>query len=276
MTGRLQKLSRLVSQAEGEVKVTERSLVSARQRKATATQKIETLEAASELLTAATEARREELRDRVEVLVTRGLRAVFNRPDYEFAFRVNLQRGYMGIVPVLRSDFMGKRLEDEIRDSRGGGVQDVVSFILRVVVLSLARPALAKVLVLDEAFRNVADAHLRGVATLLMELNRSAGVQFILVTHKASLLDAADVIYRAWLEDGETKFTLEHDLIDEDYHQAPSRERLREEEHRSAFQDTDLTRPVSGEPAEASGQAGIEQRRHVTRKKVQRKKRKRG
>ena len=60
-------------------------------------------------------------------------------------------------------------------------------------------------------------------AVLLRELSETAGVQFVLVTHKDELLDAADVVYRTRLEDGQTKFTLEHDLDDAAYHRRPKR-----------------------------------------------------
>ncbi len=197
---------------------------------------------AIEVIQAATETRRQELRDRVENLVTRGLRAVFRREDFEFAFNVSLKRDVFGVVPVLRSKFGDRTLETGIVEGHGGGVADVVSFLLRVIVLSLARPAVAPVLVLDESFRNVSPEYLRGCSTLLKELNQSAGIQFLLITHKAELLDAADVIYRAELVEGRTRFTLEHDLRDESFHRAPRRGETAPDE-RTAF-DGDLSAPV--------------------------------
>jgi hypothetical protein len=173
---------------------------------------------AIEVLQAASETRRQELKDRVESLVTRGLRAVFGRHDYTFAFTVTFNRGVFGVVPVLRSKFKGEELETEIVEGHGGGIADVVSFVLRVVILSLARPRLAPVLVLDESFKHVSAEFLRGVGTLLKELNVSAGIQFILVTHRPELMDEADVIYRTQIEEGRTTFILEHDIRDELYH----------------------------------------------------------
>lgn len=268
---RLHELERKVAKAEGLRDGHLAALTKARKRLEAANSKIETLEAAAELLQAATETRRGELKDRVEVLVTRGIRAVFDRPDYEFAFNVTRQRGFMGVVPVLRSDYHGKRLEASLREGHGGGVCDVVAFVLRVVILSLVRPKMAPILILDESFRNVAAEHLRGVASLLVELNRSAGIQFVLVTHKPELLDAADVIYRARLEEGETKFKLEHDLRDEDYHQAPTRERLRRGKESSVFGQEDLTKPVKAAEGQATGRAGTEQARSRTKRLMRRK-----
>lgn len=197
------------------------------------------LDKAVEVLQAATETRRQELRDRVETLVTRGLHAVFRRDDFEFAFKVSLRRDVFGVVPVLRSKFGEQVLETEIVDGRAGGIADVVSFLLRVIVLCLARPKVAPVLVLDESFSHVSTDLLRGVAVLLRELSESAGIQLLLVTHKPELLDAADVIYRAELVDGATEFRLEHCLRDESFHRRPRRGE-RAPERGSMFDHEDL------------------------------------
>ncbi len=179
-------------------------------------------EAAVEVLQAAVATRREELRVRVEALVTRGLRAVFGRPDYEFYLDVRAMRDVMATIPMLRCLYKGRVLDTEIVEGHGGGVADVVGFVLRVIVLCMTRPKSAPVLVLDEPFRHVSNEHLRGCAQLLRELNRSAGIQFVIVTHKPELLDAADVTYRTQVDDGVTTFVLEDDVRDDAYHAKPA------------------------------------------------------
>lgn len=213
------------------------------------------------VLQAATETRRQELKDRVESLVTRGLRAVFERSDFEFAFKVALKRDQFGIVPVLRSKFGDRDLETPIVDGHGGGVADVISFILRVIVLSMARPRLAQILILDETFRHVSPEYLRGVATLLRELSDSAGIQFVLITHKPELLDAADTVYSSKLsEDGSTTFTLDHASRDENYHAMPRTGAVRIERG-TAFDHEDLFRPVKDAETTISETADADARR---------------
>lgn len=178
---------------------------------------------AQEIVNGTTEVRRAELRDRVESLVTQGLQAVFRRTDYEFFFETKFMRGSFGATPKLRSLYGDDVFETGIIEGHGGGIADVVSFLMRTVVLSLSRPKLAPVLFLDESFRHVSPEFLPGVAVLLRELNQSAGMQFFLVTHKPELLDAADVIYQTRLRRGKTEFVLEHDYNDEAYHARPKR-----------------------------------------------------
>lgn len=173
---------------------------------------------AIKLVQAATEARRAELKDRVEGLVTNGLAAVFGPGRYEFGFDVSLKGDRFGMIPLIRSPFYEKVLETEVAGGHGGGVSDVVSFILRVVLLALSRPKLAQVMVLDEFARNVSRNRLRNLAGLIKELSQSAGIQFILITHKPELLDAADVVYEAeLLPEGATQFTLTYDSRDDAY-----------------------------------------------------------
>lgn len=208
----------------------------------------------SEVLQAAIELRRAELRDRVESLVTRGLRAVFRRADMEFFFEARVHGGIVGILPALRSTFRGQPIEAGIVEGHGGGVADVISFLLRVVVLSLARPKLALVLVLDEPFRHVSTEYLRGCATLLRELSRTAGIQFILVTHKPDLLDAADVVYRTKVENGITTFEVEHDLRDDVFHQKAAAGARRPE---TIPEDVEELRAANEDPASREARVGL-------------------
>lgn len=207
---------------------------------------MECLKKAIEVLQAASETRRQELRDRVEALITRGLQAVFGRPDYVFTFEVSMSRGVFTMRPMLRSKFKDRVIEKSILDGHGGGIADVVSFLLRVVVLTLSRPRRAPVLMLDEPFRHAASHHLRGIGDLLRELNRSAGIQFVIVTHQPELMDAADVVYRSELgEDNHTEFVLEHDLRDELYHAEPT-ERTKAPDRRTSFDgEPDPTAPIN-------------------------------
>lgn len=175
-----------------------------------------------EVLNTACELRRQELRERIDNLVTKGLRAVFDRPDYEFSFTMTIKGARLGATPMLRSDYKDSHIWTSVREGHGGGVADVVSFLLRVIVLTMTRPKVAPVLILDESFRHVSPDRLGGVAVLLKELTSSAGVQFLLVTHKPELLDAADTIYSATLDENmTTQIKLEYDLRDEIYHREP-------------------------------------------------------
>ena len=69
---------------------------------------------------------------------------------------------------MLKSAFGDKEFETGITEGHGGGVSDVVSFLLRVIVLCLARPKVAPIMFLDEVF-NGSSAILNSLLSLLNE-----------------------------------------------------------------------------------------------------------
>jgi hypothetical protein len=134
---------------------------------------------------------RKDLEQKVEALVDYGVQSVFG-PTYRFKVTSEL-RG-----KSVRTEFwlIEDGLQLPLLDATGGGVGDVVSFLLRVVILCLARPVQRRVLVLDEPFKFVSASHFVTLSALLQELSGSLGIQLIMVTHKPELLEAATTIVR--------------------------------------------------------------------------------
>lgn len=273
---RLKELRRHVDRQQGKREVLVDQIRVEEEALANYEHEAEELTKATEVLQAAAEARRQELKDRVESLVTSGLRGVFGRDDYEFLFRVNLAANRFGIDPVLRSMFGEKELEADILENHGGGLADVTGFLLRVIVLCLARPKVAPVMFLDEIFSQVSPEFIRECAVLLRELNTTANVQFVMVTHRPELLDAADVVYRARLENGQTKFTLEHDMKDAAYHQRPAPGQ-KGRDRASVFDGEDLTKDKASEVEVRHGETtdvlAIRQRKQAELREPEKKKR---
>jgi hypothetical protein len=78
-------------------------------------------------------------------------------------------------------------------DAAGGGVVDVASFALRIAAwaLSTTRP----VIVLDEPFRFLSKDLQPKAGQILQALSTKLGLQLIMVTHEASMVDAADRVF---------------------------------------------------------------------------------
>lgn len=184
----------------------------------TAKAEMKLFESSAEVLKVATAIRKQEMQTKIEELVTKGVRAVFQRDDYTFRFKLNVTSKYIAMVPIIESTHDNQKIENDILDGHGGGLADIVSFILRVTFLVISRPKLARFMIVDEMFKHVDEGRIRGVTTLLKELSQSLGIQFVLVTHQTELSDGADVIYRATSGKDGTTLTLEHDMQDELYH----------------------------------------------------------
>src|SRR5690606_28583860 len=110
------------------------------------------------LLQALADGQRDALRARVEAVVDKAVKAVFG-PSHAFRLRPEFQRGQMAVYPEVGKRMDGDWVWHEVSEC-GGGVHDVVSFAMRVVVLALYRPARRPVIIADEPFRHVSRAHL--------------------------------------------------------------------------------------------------------------------
>ena len=128
--------------------------------------------------------------NRIESTVTNGLRLVF--ADSDLAFKVIKKEGTRGnsySLEVAQGEVHGP-----ILDTFGGSVANVVSFLLRVILIK--RFHLAKFLVADESFNNVSSLHLPMVSQLLRTLASDGGYTIMAVTHQPILAASADRVYR--------------------------------------------------------------------------------
>lgn len=114
----------------------------------------------------------------IATTVSRCLGAVFDEP-YEFKIRFESKRGRTEAQLVFCRD--GETIDP--MTAAGGGVVDVAAFALRVSTLFLQKPAVRKLLILDEPFRFVSAEYLPRVAALLEMLSVEMELQIVLVTH---------------------------------------------------------------------------------------------
>jgi len=141
---------------------------------------------ASVLLQSYSEAEQEALRSRIEMLTSRGLELIFGK-RFDFKVVVRQVRGQAAMeFRIGGSDPL---------DSNGGGVVNVVSLVLRLVVVALT-PSLGDVVVLDEPFAQLSAAYLPGMGTFIRELADASGVQLLIVSHESEIAAVADMAYR--------------------------------------------------------------------------------
>lgn len=133
-------------------------------------------------------------------VVTLALQAVFTEA-YEFKLKFEKRRKGTECDLWLLKD--GKQCDPLIQS--GGGVCDVISFALRIALLTIAaeRNGVRKVLVLDEPFRNLHGREKqRHVSEIVSLLSKERGIQIIMVSDVAEINHAADRIFNLKLEEG--------------------------------------------------------------------------
>ena len=150
------------------------------------------LDKCAEVFKVLIESKKEEVKRKIESLVTKGLQTIFEREDYRFAINMEVKRNVMTATPIVYSKFQGEDFGVEPMDGRGGGLCDVISFLLQLIVLLAFSHRFEKILICDETFKHVSRQFLPNVAEFLTYLNDKTGIQMILVTHQNELADVAE------------------------------------------------------------------------------------
>jgi len=129
-----------------------------------------------------------------EQVVTYGLHSVFS--NYSFVVvgpEVKANEIAIGFKIIER---VGDRdLERDPYEEMGGGVADVLSFLLQFLMVFLLRDRINPVLFLDEAMKHLSVEFRPRMADLLAELANRTMVQIVLISHDPIFAEPADVVY---------------------------------------------------------------------------------
>lgn len=137
----------------------------------------------------------ENIRGHIETIVELALDTCF--PDtYSFLLEFETKHGRTDAgIYLLRN---GERIDP--MESTGGGVVDILTFALRIACWTLSKTD--NVIILDEPFKFLS-AGLRPMAgEILQKISHKLEIQFILVTHDESIIDAADRIFEVTQSEG--------------------------------------------------------------------------
>jgi len=122
---------------------------------------------------------------KIEGIVSDGLRRVFNNDHIGLLIeKKETARGNSYRLLVKKGETVGNPM-----DSFGGGVQNVVAFLLRVILIK--RFKLAPFIALDEQFSNVSPEYQPRIAKLLKTL-AGLGFTILIVSHQPTITRGAD------------------------------------------------------------------------------------
>ncbi len=112
---------------------------------------IESVSAGQVLVQKIAQTIQQKVQEKISGIVNRCLAAVFDEP-YTFSIEFDRKRNKTEARMVFSRD--GGELDDPLNEI-GGGVVDVTTFALRVACILMSRPALRRVLFLDEPWKNI-------------------------------------------------------------------------------------------------------------------------
>src|SRR5271157_338956 len=132
---------------------------------------------------------------KIEGIVSDGLRRVFNNDHIGLLIeKKETARGNSYRLLVKKGETVGNPM-----DSFGGGVQNVVAFLLRIILIK--RFKLAQFIALDEQFSNVSSEYQPKVSEMLQVLSKM-GFTIFAISHQPTITSAADTIYEVVVDEG--------------------------------------------------------------------------
>ncbi|MGE5543912.1 MAG: ATP-binding protein [Bacillota bacterium] len=168
---------------------------------------VEKLRQVARLFVMAGDYARQESKETMERLVTNALKMVF-MGDHIFHIDVEERAERSEAEFSVASTYGGEQVvQNDPRDSRGGGIVDVISLALRVALLETSRPPLDGPLILDEPGKHISEQYVRQVADFLNAVCSSFERQVIMVTHNQHLADAGAAAYHVEIRNGESVVT---------------------------------------------------------------------
>lgn len=169
------------------------------------------IEKAVYLLQTYADEQQQTLTARIEGIVTKGLRAVFQNHSLEFKLRYSeTKKGDRKKNPEVAMSILheqdGQIVEGNLKTSFGGGLSVVAAILLKVVVVLHLNPRVRPILILDEPLKDLSpaydgqDAVVNGyrerMADFLRLLTEETDLQIIMVTHEPEYGRVADVHHR--------------------------------------------------------------------------------
>jgi len=130
----------------------------------------------------------------VQSLVTMAIRAVFDR-DFYFIVNYENKRNKSECELLVKEGENGEPFIP--KNEMGGGLLDIISIALRVVIWSLMRPQSRPIMFLDEPMKFVGSSGgmLERTIKMIKEISERLGIQFIINTHEKDIFMLADKCY---------------------------------------------------------------------------------
>jgi len=142
-----------------------------------------------------------QIKDYIEPLVTEAIKSVFG-----YNIKFNLQFGFERNQVTVRfglEDEDGNMVSGNIADMKGGGVLDVVSVVLRFILLELFN--LKGPILLDEPGRFIDKTHQQNFGLLISSFSQKFNRQIIIVTHDDAIACVGTKHYRVYMDSGVSK-----------------------------------------------------------------------
>lgn len=198
----LKQLERSILNLQYGIKANKELLDKTRTDLDSVTEQLQVLAVAGETLKRIGEQKKKATIEMFERVVTMAIKEVFGF-EYRFVIEVSSDKRVLTKFKLVKQDGM----ELDIMESCGGGIVDVVAFVLKALMLASIRPRRDAVMFMDESFAHVSEEYVPKVASLLKSLSDQLNMKFLLVTHQHTFLDVATNGYELVKKGNATELT---------------------------------------------------------------------
>jgi hypothetical protein len=205
LESKLQDLKEKYSRASGELALLKRQKEAKQKELVEIQNDIKKYQLIQILYTEASEFTRQQIKTRIDDTVTAALQTVLE--DNEIRFNTEMKQ-YTG-QPAAYWQVIDKYGEFEVcnspEDSRGGGIVDMVSIALNLIVLELIEPPLAGPFFADEPAKMVSREYLPNLSAFLKSYSKEKQRQIIMITHAMVHEKHADKLIKVGKKNGESE-----------------------------------------------------------------------
>lgn len=139
--------------------------------------------------------KKSETTEKIERLLSFGLQNIFEDDSYQFKIIERIRRKQvMYDFRVFSNSFSTDKGLD-IMQSKGGGIVNIVSFLLRLILLIMIDKKAERFFILDEPFTNISVDHHERLVEIIRQISEKLNVQLLIITHLKSLDFMADSVY---------------------------------------------------------------------------------
>lgn len=137
------------------------------------------------------------VKDKVQAVISDALKEIYGN-QYSINFDYSMKRNKTAVDIYLTKH---TKIGDVVRkqDGFGGGVSDVISLPLKLLVL-MALKDNSKILIADQPGKHM-DQRIDRFGYFLKAVSQKLGIQLIILTHHASLAQFADSVYEISMKD---------------------------------------------------------------------------
>jgi len=146
-----------------------------------AEEKIDIFVKASTLLQLVSEKTREKSITKIESIITQAIQEIFGDTALKFKIVFENRKNAVHVEFKLWDDNLKKALN--IVRSEAGGIKNIISAILRLVVIDLYHPKITGPVILDEIGVHISQEHRANFGKFLQQYSEMTGRQIILVSH---------------------------------------------------------------------------------------------